>query len=228
MNIHEIRYKNFIETRKNRTIPENAVVEKHHIIPKSMGGNNTNENLIKLTTREHYIAHLILWKAYGGKMATAFFFMNQNGNITSGRNGRKITSRQYEELREEYSNNKSEAHKGERHHLFGKHHSEETKRKIGKANSGTNHYNFGKHIIFSKEHKANMSEAHKGKPLSEEHKKRVGEGHNKKVKCIEIEKIYSSLKQASEDLKIDRSGISKVCLGKRKTISGYHFEYMEK
>ena len=34
----------------------------HHIIPKSIGGNEDNDNLIKLTHREHYLAHLLLFK----------------------------------------------------------------------------------------------------------------------------------------------------------------------
>ena len=31
--------------------------EVHHIKPKSMGGTDEKENLVKLTLREHYIAH---------------------------------------------------------------------------------------------------------------------------------------------------------------------------
>ena len=38
--------------------------ETHHIIPKSLGGSNNKSNLINLTAKEHYIAHLLLWKYY--------------------------------------------------------------------------------------------------------------------------------------------------------------------
>lgn len=34
--------------------------ELHHILPKSMGGSNDKENLVLLTSREHYICHLLL------------------------------------------------------------------------------------------------------------------------------------------------------------------------
>ena len=34
--------------------------ESHHIIPKSLGGSNDHNNLVLLTPREHYIAHLLL------------------------------------------------------------------------------------------------------------------------------------------------------------------------
>jgi hypothetical protein len=51
-------YYNIVNNRKNNPIDEG---EKHHIIPKSLGGNN-KENLVKLTYREHYICHLLLTK----------------------------------------------------------------------------------------------------------------------------------------------------------------------
>lgn len=37
--------------------------EKHHIIPKCLGGNDKNENFVLFTPREHVIAHRLLWKA---------------------------------------------------------------------------------------------------------------------------------------------------------------------
>jgi len=36
--------------------------EKHHIIPKSMGGSNGKNNLISLTYREHFLCHWLLTK----------------------------------------------------------------------------------------------------------------------------------------------------------------------
>jgi len=55
----------------------NVYTEKHHILPKSMGGNNNKTNLVKLTPRAHYLAHYMLWKAYGNKeMAFAWHCMN--------------------------------------------------------------------------------------------------------------------------------------------------------
>lgn len=51
-------------------------VERHHIIPKSEGGTNEDSNLVKLSAREHYIAHLLLAKIYGDwKMHNALMIM---------------------------------------------------------------------------------------------------------------------------------------------------------
>lgn len=51
-------------------------VEKHHIIPKSMGGSNNLSNIVKLTAREHFVAHWLLFKIHKNpSMAKAFRLM---------------------------------------------------------------------------------------------------------------------------------------------------------
>lgn len=39
-------------------------LEKHHIIPRCMGGTDDKNNIVLLTGRAHYIAHLLLIKMY--------------------------------------------------------------------------------------------------------------------------------------------------------------------
>jgi len=47
--------------------------ERHHILPKSLGGNDTNENLCYLSGKAHYVAHYLLYRIHGvGVMASAF------------------------------------------------------------------------------------------------------------------------------------------------------------
>lgn len=41
--------------------------ERHHIIPRCMGGTNAKNNLVDLSTRQHFIAHLLLPKMVSGK-----------------------------------------------------------------------------------------------------------------------------------------------------------------
>ena len=50
-------YFSIIQNAKNRII-ENTYYEKHHIIPKSFGGDDTESNLVKLTFREIGRAHV--------------------------------------------------------------------------------------------------------------------------------------------------------------------------
>lgn len=54
-------YTKFIETRKHRQLG-NCTVEIHHIIPRCLGGGDNSDNLIPLTSREHFLAHLMLHK----------------------------------------------------------------------------------------------------------------------------------------------------------------------
>jgi hypothetical protein len=57
-------YYNLIERSRVRLLNETTYYEKHHIIPRYMGGDNTNQNLVHLTFREHILAHYILWRIY--------------------------------------------------------------------------------------------------------------------------------------------------------------------
>lgn len=66
-------YDSLIKTRKSRFLEANVYYEKHHIIMRSMGGTDESNNLVHLTAREHFIAHLLLWKIYRNN-ETAFSF----------------------------------------------------------------------------------------------------------------------------------------------------------
>lgn len=67
MNYHTI-YENFIKSRKNlsRKNIKFSGFETHHILPKSLGGSNSPDNLVVLTPREHFFAHLLLIKINSG------------------------------------------------------------------------------------------------------------------------------------------------------------------
>ena len=53
-------YYDYIEYLKNLGKRNLEYSEKHHIIPKSLGGLNCKENLVKFTGRQHYVAHELL------------------------------------------------------------------------------------------------------------------------------------------------------------------------
>lgn len=55
-------YDSLIERAKNRTLTSYS--EKHHIVPRCMGGTDNQENLVKLTPEEHYLAHQLLVKIH--------------------------------------------------------------------------------------------------------------------------------------------------------------------
>ena len=49
----------------------------------------------------------------------------------------------------------------------------------------------------------------------------------KSVWCNELGKLFQSVKEAAEELSLDRSAIVKVCKGKKKSTHGYTFSYAE-
>jgi hypothetical protein len=62
------RYKRIYDQLCERALGRVLVeyTEKHHVIPKSLGGLNTKDNLVRLTAREHYVAHLCLVRCTEG------------------------------------------------------------------------------------------------------------------------------------------------------------------
>ena len=104
MNKYENWYNAITTKAKLRTI--DGYKERHHIIPRSLGGPDTKENLVDLTAREHFICHWLLVKIYSGeaksKMVYALNGMKRNGQYTQ-RYETKITSRVYENLKKEFS-----------------------------------------------------------------------------------------------------------------------------
>ena len=54
-------YFKLIDNAKTRGIID-GYIERHHIIPKCLGGSNKKDNIVKLTAREHFVAHLLLTK----------------------------------------------------------------------------------------------------------------------------------------------------------------------
>lgn len=66
MNYEKI-YNELVEKAKVRGLDKSkheGYFEIHHILPKSLGGSDDRSNLVMFTGREHFIAHMLLWKAY--------------------------------------------------------------------------------------------------------------------------------------------------------------------
>ena len=143
--------------------------ENHHIVPKCKGGSNDKSNLVLLTSREHFLAHKLLWLIYRDRqMALAFHKM-----LSSNKSQKRFfSSRDYEEAREAYritniGNTYGKAGKGrilktrgiprpkhsilmqgENNPFYGKTHTKETKQKLSEARK--NSYNpkkYGKKVL---------------------------------------------------------------------------------
>ena len=183
-------YWNLMTTRMLRIREDNAYYERHHIIPKSMGGSDDESNLIYLTGKEHYLAHLLLTKITRGKdKKNMVYAWNMMTNFDTKYGKKHINSRLYSVLKEEHAVNQSEAAKGNTN-MLGKTLSDETKRKISEAKQN-----------MSDETRRKISEANKGKipwnknkTLNDEHKRNMSEAaiNRQKHPCVHCGKKMST------------------------------------
>ena len=195
MNKYETWYTSITKRGQSRHL--DSYTESHHILPESLGGPDTPENLTNLTAREHFICHWLLTKIYKDgeehwKMLNAIRIMRAE-NKNQKRYSNKITARVYHRLKEEYSRLQSERMKGELNPMFGKTQTEAAKKKISEANTGRIQPIDEKHRqkaaqtgrkrdTFSVEWLANMAAAKTGKnnhrygvAVSETTRKKIGD-----------------------------------------------------
>lgn len=211
-------YEKLIFTRKqlNRN-KKQGMYEVHHILPSSLGGSNDHSNLVVLTPREHFLAHLLLYRMHTGKdkakMAYALFRMCSN-NPTQKRN---VTARQYEIARKAVI----DTCRGELHHSYNKSlWSDEEKLEISKRQSGSSNSMYGKTpwnkgkkgAVHSDETKEKMSKAHKGKQFSDNTRKKLSDAHKGKTLS---EETKEKLRQINLGKKLKPESIEKTASANR-------------
>ena len=90
-------YSLLISKYGSHTKPDTVFTERHHILPKSLGGTNHKNNLVYLTAREHLIAHKLLYKIYRNRqMALALKRMCEAPKHSNRPN---VNGRDYEKAR---------------------------------------------------------------------------------------------------------------------------------
>jgi hypothetical protein len=235
---YQIIYNQIIERAKNRVLE--GYKERHHILPKCLGGSNEKENLVELTAREHFLCHRLLCEIYPNenKLWYALWLIiirkNRQNNLLSY----KMSNRSYEQTKLEFIKR-----------IKGKKMSLETKEKIKNTKLGINMSDF-----YTEEVRKKMSERRKGKTIhTEESKKKISEskkgknreitwgdkiseskkGKYKKGKTViqihpitkEIINVFSSITEAVKVTGI--KSISNNLTGKTKTSGGYIWKYKE-
>lgn len=106
-------YFDIISNAKNRITEK--YTEHHHIIPEALGGPTTDENMVHLTAREHFICHWLLVKmTEGNDRGDMLYALNgmKAENKFQKRYHTKITARVYEKYRLEFAENHSKRMKG--------------------------------------------------------------------------------------------------------------------
>jgi len=150
-------YDSIIQKAKVRNL--SGYKEKHHILPRCLGGKDTKTNLVKLTAREHFIVHMLLCKFTKGeaKRSMLYAFHCMCYYKKDGRDY-KINSRIAQKLRSELKFSKKHLENLRKSHL-GIIASKQTRLKMSKIHKG-NKYNLGKKA--STETKQKLSKMRKG------------------------------------------------------------------
>lgn len=155
-------YYSIIDRAVSRDLSKEIYTERHHIIPKSLGGSNDPTNLVKLTAKEHRLAHILLPRmtinpAHTKSMWYAVWMMLRTKNKNQQRNVSKGSAFNLAKI--EVAKNSSQLHKG-------KTVSKETREKLSKSCAGRTSAFKGK--THSAEAKQKLSAARKGKITSPE------------------------------------------------------------
>lgn len=167
---------NILETR-GRFACGDEYHERHHIIPKCMGGLNDENNLIDLFAKEHFIAHKLLAIENPDNNKLSYAYSCMAFPRGKGQDRYELTPEEYEEARHIFS----VAASGSGNNNYGKHASKETKEKMSKVRKG---------IKFSEEHKRKISEANHRRQHTEETKRRLSDIAKERLSTPENNPMY--------------------------------------
>lgn len=215
MNYSKI-YDSLIERAKNRVKNENTYYETHHILPRCLGGGDNLENLVRLTSEEHFLAHKLLVCIYPEHKGLKYaLFM-----MTIGPNGKRNSNKWYGWFKRDYLANRPKS-RG----MAGRTISEETKQKMREKR---------KLQVFSEETKKKISNSKKGVKMSEDAKKSMNEKRSANSswmnrKTIHTEETKRKISEANRGLKHSQ----KECphchkKGAGPNMTRYHFDNCKK
>lgn len=167
-------YNNLINKSLNRGLNKDILdgyYERHHILPKSIGGKDIDSNYVLLTAKEHILAHMLLARIYPDNLnlvrSTSAMLMKNRGRVDQLFN---ISLKTITSIRENYANYKDEFSKEQ----------------------------LGKNITES--HRENLSKSHIGKKLSESSKIKLKDSRFHIIVEGPDGTIYNSIKECARKL----------------------------
>ena len=157
---------------ENRIKTKEKYYERHHIIPRCLGGTDEISNLVLLTPKEHYLIHKLLveFNNYNKSLWLAVHRMTYSKNFKNRRNYR-ISSRKYEHLKVINREIVSQQNKNRKI-------SDETRIKISNSGKGKRAWNKGIKNCHNAEVIEKIKLAHIGKSRSEETKYKISKANS--------------------------------------------------
>ena len=113
---HRKVHDQIIERARHRRKPD-CYCEKHHVVPRSMGGADDKSNIVVLTAREHFLIHWLLWKIHRNQSMT-FAFHAMTKPVGNGR--LRYTSRSFAYARQAMAQWITDNWSGEKSPCYGK------------------------------------------------------------------------------------------------------------
>ena len=96
-------YEQLIEKRRRIPLSKNeGYCERHHYIPRCVGGGNESWNIVNLTAKEHFIAHHLLCKIHPSNVKLLNAFIAMCTKTTHQRRHIHISAKRYAQLKREY------------------------------------------------------------------------------------------------------------------------------
>lgn len=203
-NKYTIIYYRIINRSKNRTT--DGYTEKHHIVPKSLGGTNDKSNIAVLTAREHYICHLLLTRMTIGK--------NKNKMVYAAAAFRAWASKHHK--RKIYFNSRTfQTVKELRQSALQEQMADPENKK--KSSDGA------KKLWANSDYKKEASEKRKQLWNNPEYLSKM-KARKRTFKKVIIDSIeYSSLREAATALNLDPSTISKRCSSQHIKFANWNY-----
>jgi hypothetical protein len=211
-------YGEFIADRKAREGGLTGYVERHHIVPRALGGSDDPENIVRLTAGDHFFAHLLLAKHLGGSMWYALNAMVEGlaiGGRAADHSYATRARRHYEVAKRmfavEHSRRMKGVFKGAAHPMYGKPCSPVALEKLkARLASGLN-------PMASPGARARVSAALKGRVFTDEHREKIAASRRGKrlsaETCAKMSAYRTGRKMAPETI----AKVAAANRGKKRT-----------
>lgn len=205
MQTYEEFINNILETR-GRFACGDEYHERHHILPRCMGGSNDKDNLIDLFAREHFEAHRMLANENPENVSVVYAWTMMSWAKNGVQDRYQVTSEEYEEARITQSIILKGKHFGGG--IPGVPKSEDHKRKISESNKGKSkpkgkdNPNYGTHR--SEESRLKMSKRHADVSG-------MNNPRSRKVIRLSDLNVYGYISEAAEDNNLCRDTVRRYC-----------------
>lgn len=175
-------YISFIEECRKKDLPD--YTEKHHIIPKCMGGSNSSKNLIRLSYPDHCYAHILLARAYDDpKLWRAACFMNPcdtEARINHSEYMKVNNPSHRKDVKEKISKKAKERYEKYGSPCLGRVYRPETIKRMSESSTG---------IFHSEETKKKIKKSTLGLKKSDEMKKKLSKNNKNRVTVVHKDDI---------------------------------------